>query len=326
MSERITVFGYGPTGQAVTERLLARGAQVRVAQRRRPDDLPVSVEFMACDALDADQVRRAMAGSSQCIITVGFEYVGKVWKAVWPRAMRNFIAAAEATAARVVFIDNLYMYGPQKGPLTETTPLTSYGLKPSARAEATRLWMKASAEGRILWAALRAPDFYGPGVDRSHLGETGFGRIVQGKPAMSIMSPDLPHAYAYVPDIARAVLSLLDAPNDAFGQAWHVPCAPTRTPRQILQIAADLTGQKLRITALPGFMLGLLALGSGFMRELWEMRFTWNRPYHVDSSKFAARFWGDATPFEVGVYETMAAYPAMPKPATTPSSAQTRLA
>jgi len=31
------------------------------------------------------------------------------------------------------------------------------------------------------------------------------------------------------------------------------------------------------------------------------MRFTWNRPYHVDATKFGRRFWSDATPFEVGI-------------------------
>jgi hypothetical protein len=40
------------------------------------------------------------------------------------------------------------------------------------------------------------------------------------------------------------------------------------------------------------------------MRELKEMRFTWDRPYRVDATKFAQAFWSDATPFEAGVRET----------------------
>ena len=75
------------------------------------------------------------------------------------------------------------------------------------------MWQKAAREGRVRWAALRAPDFYGPGVDRSHIGDTGLGLIAQGKAAQLLMRPDLPHAFAYVPDIARAAVSLLDAPR-----------------------------------------------------------------------------------------------------------------
>jgi nucleoside-diphosphate-sugar epimerase len=308
MSERknglVTVFGYGPTGEATVDRLLARGRHVRVAQRRRPANLPPAVEFQACDALYADQVLAAMTGAEQAVITTGFEYSGKVWKAVWPKAMANFIAAAEATGARVIQIDNLYMYGPQDAALREDMPLTNYGVKPAVRAEITRMWMKAAAEKRVLWAALRAPDFYGPGVERSHLGDVGFGLVAQGKAATLVLPPDTPHAMAYVPDIGRAAVSLLDADDDAYGQAWHVPCAPTMTPRQVLAIGAKALGQKLKITALPPFAVSALGLFVPFMKEVAEMSFTWDRPYHVDATKFANRFWSDATPFESGARMT----------------------
>lgn len=297
----VTIFGYGPTGQATAGRLRERGQAIRVAQRKRPASLPAGVEFMSCDALDAQQVLRAMTGAKQAVITIGFEYAGRVWKRAWPTAMANFIAAAEATGARIVHIDNMYMYGPQDAPLHEDMALTTYGQKPAARSQATRMWLKAAREARIRWAALRAPDFYGPGVDRSHIGETALGAMAKGKSALLLMQPDRPHAFAYVPDIARAAVSLLDAPDDAFNQVWHVPCAPTRTPRQLLQIGADALGQKLKLIAMPTIMLRALGVFSPFLRECVEMRFTWDRPYHVDATKFSRRFWPDATPFEVGI-------------------------
>lgn len=318
MNGRVTVFGYGPTGEATVERLRARGQAVRVVQRKRPPNLPRDVEFQACDVLKAEDVLSAMRGAEQAVVTIGFEYKGSVWRKAWPKAMANLIAAAEATGARIVHIDNLYMYGPQDAPLREDMPLTKYGQKPAARAEATRMWMKASTEKRILWAALRAPDFYGPGVERSHIGDVGFGMLAKGKAATLIMLPNTPHDFAYVPDIARAAVTLLDAPDDAFGQAWHVPSAPTLTPRQILQIGATTLGEKLRIISIPSGLLPVLGLVSPFLREIAEMRFTWNRPYNVDASKFAARFWSDATPFELGARATALAARAVVK--TSPIS------
>ncbi|HZZ22168.1 MAG TPA: hypothetical protein VFE60_06145, partial [Roseiarcus sp.] len=62
-------------------------------------------------------------------------------------------------------------------------------------------------------------------------------------------------------------------PDSAFGQAWHVPCAPTRTTRDILKIAAETLGVKLRISALPVWMLGASAMFLPLLRELIEMRF-----------------------------------------------------
>jgi nucleoside-diphosphate-sugar epimerase len=208
----------------------------------------------------------------------------------------------------MVFVDNLYMYGPQTRPLIETMTLSYHGLKPAARSAATRVWMAAAAAGEARVAALRPPDFYGPGVGRSFLGDTSIGKLVQGKPAVFVGSPDVLHDYAYVPDVARAATTLLDAPDSAFGQAWHMPCAPTRTTRDILQIAADTLGVKLRISAMPAWMLGPSAMFSPLLRELKEMRFQWDRPYEVDASRFKAAFWSDVTPFETGVAETALAF------------------
>jgi len=313
MTDRITIFGYGPVGCATAARLLAEGREVVVAQRNAPSGLPKGATFAPTDALDRDAVAKAVRGAGQFVVTIGFPYSGVLWRDVWPRAISNFVAACKATGARMVFIDDLYMYGPQTSPLTETMALSHYGLKPAARSAATRVWMAAAAAGEARVAALRAPDFYGPCVGLSFLGDTSIGKLAQGKPAVFVGSPDVLHDYAYVPDIARAATTLLDAPDSAFGQAWHMPCAPTRTTRDILQIAADTLGVKLRISAMPAWMLGPSAMFSPFLRELKEMRFQWDRPYQVDASRFKAAFWSDVTPFETGVPETAFAFRAESK-------------
>jgi nucleoside-diphosphate-sugar epimerase len=304
MSAEVAIFGFGPVGAATAALLSARGSAVRIAQRMAPQIMPAGASFVRCDALDADSARSAVAGFRQVVLAIGLPYVGALWREAWPRAMTNFVEACAATGARLVFVDNLYMYGPQTAPLSETTPLTPYGVKPAARVEVTRIWMAASEAGRLRAAALRAPDFYGPGAAMSHLGETAFGALARGKAARVIGSPDTPHDFAYVPDFARAVVTLLDAPDDAFGQAWHVPCAPTRSPREILALGAAALGVRPRVSGLPIWALGPLGLFIPVLREMREMRFQWDRPYRVDSSRFAKRFWSDATPFEVGAPAT----------------------
>jgi nucleoside-diphosphate-sugar epimerase len=313
MTDRIAIFGYGPVGRAIAARLLAEGREVIAAQRRAPSDLPKGATFAPCDVLDRDAVVKAVRGAGQFVAAIGFPYSGILWREVWPKAIANFVAACKATGARMVFIDGLYMYGPQTAPLVETMPLSDTGWKPAARSAATRVWMAAAAAGEARVAALRAPDFYGPGVGNSFLGDTSIGKLAQAKPAVFIGSPDVLHDYAYVPDIARAATTLLAAPDSAFGQAWHVPCAPTRTTRDILKIAAETLGVKLRISAMPAWMLGASGMFSPFLRELTEMRFQWDRPYHVDATRFAAAFWSDATPFETAVPDTALAFRATAK-------------
>jgi nucleoside-diphosphate-sugar epimerase len=304
--ERILVLGYGPVGSAVVAQ--GGGRRLRVAQRSSPEGLPAGVEFTACDVLDEAAVRTAAEGVSQIVLSVGFAYDRKVWRADWPRAMANVLSATEAVGARMVFVDNLYLYGPQTAPLNEGMPLTRYGAKPALRAELAETWMAAHRAGRVRVAAVRASDFYGPGVTQSHLGALSLGALAEGRPAMLIVDPDQPHDFAYVPDIARAVWSLLDAPDAEFGRAWHVPQAPIRTTRELLALGAIEADVALKIRRVPMSLLPMLGVFNPLLREMAEMRFQWDRPYCVDATRFARRFWSDATPFEVGVPLTIGSF------------------
>jgi nucleoside-diphosphate-sugar epimerase len=304
MNPEIVIFGYGPVGRATGELLAKRAQAFRVAQRASPKDLLVGGSFATADITNLDQVRAAVKGAKQIVLSIGLPYFSKVWRETWPLAMNNVIEAAAEIGARLVFVDNLYMYGPQTAPLVETMPLTDFGVKPAVRAEVTRIWLAATKAGRVRVAALRAPDFYGPGCTNSHLGDYAFGALAKGKTAQFVVSPDQPHDVAYVPDFARSVVTLLDAPDDAFGQAWHVPCAPTHTLRDIFTLGAAALGAKPKLFALPRWSLAPLGLFMPILGELREMQFQWDRPYRVDASKFAKRFWSVATPFEAGAPAT----------------------
>ena len=310
MRDQIVVFGYGVVGEAVTHALIKHGRAVRVVQRTLPVNLCAGASFQPCDVLDAEAVARAVDGADQIIMAIGFPYHRAVWQAAWPRAMHNLIAACERFGTRMVFVDNLYMYGPQTTPLHEDMPLTT---QPAIRAEVTRIWMAAQAAGRVKVAALRASDFYGIGCgELSQFGDRGFGALAKGAAATLIVPPDLPHDVTYIPDIARAVATLLDAPDDAFGHAWHVPNAPIRTPRDILAMGAKALNVALKIKALPLWMLPMLGVFMPVMREVADIRHQIDRAYHVDTQKFGGRFWSNATPFEVGVRDVALSYAGLP--------------
>ena len=308
MTQQITVFGYGAVGQRIVEQLMARGNRVRVATRRRPTNLPADVEHVPCDVLDAGDVRAALAGSAQAVLAVGFAYDSRVWRTVWPQTMTNMVEGCAAAGTRLVFIDNLYQLGPQTAPRTEDMPLATTGEKPVILAEVARIWQ--AARDRVRIATLRCSDFYGPGVPVSHLGASAFGELAKNKPAQLLVPADTPHDFAYVPDIARAAVMLLDAPDEDFGQAWNMPCAPTRSPRTLLAMGAAALGHRLRVWAVPSSLLRPLGLVYRFAKEVADVGFTWDRPYIVDGGKFSRRFGFVPTPFEIGVPVTAHAFAA----------------
>jgi len=304
----VAVFGFGAVGRDLSSCLVKRGDAVRIVQRHAPATLPTGCTFAAGDVLDLGSTIAACAGVDAVVCCIGFAYDCALWRSAWPLAMSNLLEAGAAGGARFIFADNLYMYGPQTAPLKEDMPLTSYGCKPALRAAITRLWLEAHAAGRVRAVAVRAPDFYGPICGNSVVAEFGVARLLAGKAALVPYPPDEPHDFAYVPDFARALVSLLDAPDDAYGQAWHVPSAPTRTLREILTMAAERIGVPPRITTIPRAIAPLVGLFMKEVREIREMLFQWDRPYYVDATKFSARFWSDPTTIEDGLDETIAAY------------------
>ncbi len=70
----VLVLGYGAVGKATVAQLLAEGHEVKVAQRKRPVDLPMGVDFTEVDVLEAAQVNAALKNVTQVVVALGFEY------------------------------------------------------------------------------------------------------------------------------------------------------------------------------------------------------------------------------------------------------------
>jgi len=132
---------------------LKRGDKVIVGQRSRPNDLLPNAEYV--DILNKETLNTLGKGKlelTEIVVSLGFKYDKRVWTEVWPIAMRNLISLGEESGARMIFVDNLYMYGPQSTVITEDMPLYNGKnlQKPQVRADITRMWMKACEEHRLL--------------------------------------------------------------------------------------------------------------------------------------------------------------------------------
>ena len=303
MTDLNVVLGAGPVGRALIERLAEDDRPTRVVTRSGTAEVPSGVEIVAADITESGAAERACEGADVVFGCIGLPNYEN-WPQLWPPMMDGMLRGAESSGARFIFMDNLYMYGPVDGPRTEDLALTNYGDKPAVRAVITRSWQAAHNASRVRAAAVRASDFYGPGVTLAALGEATLGRMTRGKTAQVVGDPDQPHSFTYVPDIARALVSIGDGGDEVLGQAWHVPNDTDRTVRQILAAFAEELDVELKVQAMPTWAMSLVGLFDSTVRELKEMLYQWDRPFPVDHSKFAARFWDDPTPLEQGIPAT----------------------
>ncbi|RKY15273.1 MAG: hypothetical protein DRQ55_19770, partial [Planctomycetota bacterium] len=125
-------------------------------------------------------------------------------------------------------------------------------------------------------------------------------------------NPDQPHTYSYIPDIARG-LAILGERDEADGRVWHLPNAAAPTTRQFIEQVYAAAGTEPQIQAMPGWMVGLVGLFNGNVRELKEMLYEFEEPFVVDDSRFEAAFGSHATPLADAIEATVAWYRANPR-------------
>jgi len=296
------ILGTGPVGCWTARALDAMGHQVKAVNRTglRPSLMRKSIDVVALDASDPEALTRFAAGASVIYQALNPSY--HQWAQYFPALQAAAIAAADATGARYISIDNLYMYD-SSATMTETSPIAPRSTKGELRARMADELMEAHELGTIRAAVLRSSDYYGPGVVQSAMAERVFGNLVAGKKAQVLGSATTPHSFAYIEDVGRAA-AVLGTSEEALGGIWMSPHAPARTQGEMVEKACTALGVPLRMSVVSPMMLRLAGLTSLDAREMVEMAYEFTDPFVVDSTKIQRAFALTPTPIDVAIERT----------------------
>lgn len=305
------VFGTGAIGMALIEELHAGGKRVRAVNRSGTADVADGVEVVGGDATSEEFATKASAGADVVYFSLNPPYTS--WPEMFPPLQAAVIEGAASAEAKLVAVDNLYMYGPTDGrPLTEDLPHAATTRKGSVRARMAKDLMAASESGKVRVAVGRPSDYFGPRGLLSAMGERVFYPALSGKKAQVVGDPDQLHSYSYLPDIARGLIVLAES-DEADGRAWHLPNAPAVTTRQFIENVYAAAGTEVSIQVMPRFMVSAVGLFNGNVRELKEMLYEFEEPFVVDDSRFAAAFGNSATALPEAIDATVAWFRSHPK-------------
>src|SRR3712207_214245 len=225
------VFGTGPVGMAVMDELVSKGKRVRMVNRSGRANVPEGVEVVGGDAADPAFTREVSEGASVVYFALNPPY--DKWPELFSGLQAGVLEGAASAGAKLVAMENLYMYGPTDGrQLTEDLAHAPNTRKGRVRARMSKELMEAHTSGRVWVAIGRASDFFGPRVLVSAAGEQVFGRAVEGKTAQVAGDPDQPHTYTYAPDIGKGLV-ILGEREEALGRAWHLPSSERSEERRV---------------------------------------------------------------------------------------------
>ena len=304
MTSPHVVLGAGPLGRATAQALLARGKSVRIVNRsgvmRAP---PEGAALAAGDLTKPAPSQEAFRDAAAFYFCAQPEY--HEWPKFFRALQRGAIDAASGAGAPLIVAENLYAYGPTKGPMTESLSARPNTIKGSVRAQMHDELMEAQASGRIQVAVGRGSDFFGPWVEGSTVGSRAFEAIATGKPAEVFGDPDSPHSFTFVEDFGAA-LARLGTEERALGQIWHVPNAPAVSTRRFMELAYKMAEKPMRLRRVSLLELRVAGLFIPGARETIEMLHEFEEPFVVDHQRFASMFGDISTPLETAIAKTVA--------------------
>jgi nucleoside-diphosphate-sugar epimerase len=307
------VFGTGAIGMALIEQLRADGKRVRAVNRSGSADVPAGVEVVGGNASSKEFAMEASAGAEVVYSSLNPPYTS--WPEMFPPLQAAVIEGAASAGAKLVVVDNLYMYGPTDGqPLTEDLPHSATTRKGSVRAQMAKDLMDAHETGKVRVTVGRASDYFGPRGLLTAMGERVFYPALAGKKAQVMGDPDQPHTYSYLPDVARDLI-VLGERSEADGKAWHLLNAPAVTTREFVDMVFAAVGNEPGVQVMPRLMVNVVGLFNANVRELKEMLYEFEEPFVVDDSRFKAAFGGNATPLSEAIEATVEWFRAHPRKA-----------
>ncbi|HEF5874499.1 TPA: NAD-dependent epimerase/dehydratase family protein [Burkholderia cenocepacia] len=300
----------GGIGGEVARQLRDAGWQVRALKRGLDAEVVErdGIEWMRGDALDRDAVVRAARGCGVIVHAVnppGY----RNWATQVLPMIDNTIAAARAAQATVVLPGTVYNFGADAFPmLREDAPQHPATRKGAIRVELERRLQDAGAHG-VRAIVVRAGDFFGPQLGNSWFSQ---GLIKPGRPvaAISVPSRGVGHQWAYVPDVARTMVELIErrATLEPFAR-FHLGGHWDEDGMQMalaVQRVAQRHGMRPVLRDFPWWLVWAAAPFVTTLRELLEMRYLWREPIRMDNARVTAVLGREpVTPLDTAVEATL---------------------
>jgi uncharacterized protein YbjT (DUF2867 family) len=256
----VTLFGgSGFIGNHVAQKLLARGARLRIASRNpeRAHSLkPLAnlgqLQFVPCNLTHETSVAAALTGASHVVNLVGV-FAGDLDKVMGegPGTLGRL-----ATAAGIKALVHVSAIGP------------------GASSTVDYARSKAKGEERVMaefpQATILRPSIVF-GEDDNFLNM--FGAMIELAPVLPVFAPDARLQLVYVDDVAEAIVTALEHPEAHGGHTYELGGPEQISMMELNQRIAAAQGRSRRFIAMPDGLSALFAAlpGTPMSRDQWTL-------------------------------------------------------
>ncbi len=234
---------------------------------------------------------------------IGLPYSSDIWARDWPLIMKNTIEVCKINNSKLIFFDNVYLYGPAplKIPFDETHPQNPSSIKGIARKKTADLLVDVINRKEITGLIGRSADFYGPIAKNSIFYMSFLENMIQNKNPIWLGKPNIKHTYAYTEDDAKALV-MLALEDSCYNQVWHLPVSEPITVQEILNLFNKKLNKNFSVKYMPKLLLDILSIFIPILREVKEMSYQFDNDYILSDNKFRNKFQNfKTTSYDIGV-------------------------
>jgi nucleoside-diphosphate-sugar epimerase len=294
MANSVLILGAnGRLGRVLVEAFSDAGWQVQAQVRRDPAAASAGpVKWLSMSLEDPAALAHGAGRADVVVHAVNPPY--PAWHAQAVPLLTAAIATTRALGAVLMFPGNVYNFGAGMPELlAEDTPQHPTSRKGRIRVRMEEALREAARAG-LRTAIIRAGDFFG-GPGRGSWFDLVIAKSLARGKAVYPGRTDVTHAWAYLPDLARA-FALVAAQRSMLApyEVLHFPghAVDGDTFLGALQRAARRTGVlaagvPLERGSLPWGLLRVGGLLVPMWRELAEMRYLWDVPHRLSAQRLA---------------------------------------
>lgn len=259
IGKALILGGSGRFGRHMSAELWNRGWQVRQFDRET-DDL-----MQASEGMD--------------LIVNGWNPPYQNWQTELPLQTEQIIAAAKASGARILLPANVYVFGKGNG--------GAFGPDHPHKAENPLGKIRREVEARyrasgVPLLILRSGDYLDTEASGNWFDLIIAKRLAKGR-IQYPGDPDVPHAWAFLPDVARIGADLLER-TDLPTQLEVGTSDYTLTAREMAQALNTVLGRNVAVSRFGWWQLYLARPFMPILRGVIEMRYLWSLPHWMDQT------------------------------------------
>jgi len=288
----LTIGATGGIGYAFTNELISRKIHSTVLVRNKEKAIQLFgnseyVEIVEGNLNEYNKFAKISKGKKFIFFGINFPY--QEWESKFIPALDTVIKASKEIKATILFPENNYAYGNISSPIKETTiPL------PTTKKGAVRLklvqHLKAATERNDCKAiVLRLPDFFGPNVTNGLI-KPIFENAVNNKPMQWLINADIPHQFAFTPDVAKLFYSLTQVKELSDYYLINYGGETVSSIKTFCETVKIHSKNKSEIKVTPKFVLQLIGLFSPEVKALKENFYQFENTISLDDTKLNQTF------------------------------------